>query len=258
MAEIADGLPQPESDASAPEADPPAAISLTDLRAALAPVVGTAHVFAEERGQDYRVDRQAPPLVVLPGDPEEVAGCLAAADRLGAAVVPWGGGTAQTLGYPLRRYDVALDLRRLNRVLAYEPGDRTISVEAGITVEALDTVLAAHGQRVTVDCPQPRATTLGGLVATHRTGLRRLRYGTLRDLLIGIRAAHPDGTLTRGGGMVVKNVSGYDMMKLYLGSLGTLGVVVEVNLKLAPRPPSAGSVLLLFPELALALAAGEA
>src|SRR5215208_1738752 len=167
MAEIADGVPQPESDASTPpESDPSAAVSLTDLRAALAPVVGTAHVFAEERGQEYRVDRQAPPLVVQPGDPEEVAGCLAAADRLGAAVVPWGGGTGQTLGYPPRRYDVALDLRRLNRVLAYEPGDLTISVEAGITVEARDTVLAAHGQRVTVDCPQPRATTLGGLVAT--------------------------------------------------------------------------------------------
>jgi glycolate oxidase FAD binding subunit len=259
MAEIADGPPQPESEASAPlESDPPATVSIFDLRAALAAIVGTAHVFAEERAQDYRVDRQAPPLVVLPGDPDEVAGCLAAADRLGAAVVPWGGGTAQTLGYPPRRYDVALDLRRLNRVLAYEPADLTISVEAGITVEALDTVLAAHGQRVTVDCPQPRATTLGGLVATHRTGLRRLRYGSLRDLLIGIRAAHPDGTLTRGGGMVVKNVSGYDMMKLYLGSLGTLGVVVEVNLKLAPRPLSAASVLLLFPDLELALAAGEA
>jgi glycolate oxidase FAD binding subunit len=259
MAEIVEGPPQPESDASAPpRPDPPPTVSIRHLRAALATVVGAEEVFAEEHGQDYRLDRQAPALVARPGDPEEVAGCLAAADRLGAAVVPWGGGTAQALGYPPRAYDVALDLRRLNRVLAYEPGDLTISVEAGIAVEALDAVLAAHGQRVAVDCPQPRATTLGGLVATHRTGLRRLRYGTLRDLLIGIRAAHPDGTLTRGGGMVVKNVSGYDMMKLYLGSLGTLGVVVEVNLKLAPRPPSAASVLLLFSDLERALAAGEA
>jgi glycolate oxidase FAD binding subunit len=99
--------------------------------------------------------------------------------------------------------------------------------------------------------------TLGGLVATNLAGPHRLRYGTLRDALIGVRAAHADGTLTRGGGLVVKNVSGYDMMKLYLGSLGTLAVLVELNFKVAPRPPADATVVLLFAALEPALAAAD-
>ncbi len=263
MAEISDA-PPPEEAAAPPqpeEAAPPPpvhVVSVPELRAALARVVGANWVFGSERGQEYRVDRQPPALVVAPADPDEVAGCLAAADQFGAAVVPWGGGTAQALGYPPRAYDLALDLGRLSRVLAYEPADLTLSVQAGITLAALDAVLAAHGQRLPLDCPHPQSTTLGGLVATHRSGPRRLRYGTVRDWLIGIRAAHPDGTLARGGGMVVKNVSGYDMMKLHLGSLGTLGAIVELNLKLAPRPPSSGTVLLLFPAVEASVAAAEA
>ena len=129
-------------------------------------------------------------------------------------------------------------------MLAYEPADLTISVQAGVTFAALDAVLAAHGQRLALDCPHAEAATLGGLLATNLSGPRRLRYGTARDMLIGVRAAHPDGTLTRGGGMVVKNVSGYDMMKLYVGSLGTLAVLVELNFKLSPRPPAEGTAVL--------------
>ena len=247
------------TDATPPARDPGPLdrSALTELQAALVDVAGTEAVFADERCRAYRVDDLTPSLVFAPGTPDDVAAALALADCVGAAVVPRGGGTAMVLGYPPRAADLVLDLRRLNQVLAYEPADLTVSVQAGISFAALDGVLAARGQRLALDCPYPEAATLGGIVATNLAGPRRLRYGTLRDMLIGIRAAHPDGTLTRGGGMVVKNVSGYDMMKLYLGSLGTLGVVVELNFKLAPRPPADGTAVLLFPTLEPALAAAE-
>jgi glycolate oxidase FAD binding subunit len=228
------------------------------LREALAATVGRQWVYADERCRAYQIDDVTPSLVAAPGSADEVAAVLRLADAAEAAVVPWGGGTAMALGYPPRAADLVLDLRRLNRVLHYEPADLTLSVEAGSTFAAVDRLLAARGQRLTLDCPQPEAATLGGLVAVNLAGPRRLRYGTARDVLIGVRAAHPDGTLTRGGGLVVKNVTGYDMMKLYLGSLGTLAVLVELNFKLAPRPPTEGTVVAAFPALEPALMAGEA
>jgi glycolate oxidase FAD binding subunit len=235
----------------------PAAVDPGVLGAELVGAIGGRWVITDERRRAYTVDGHTPAFVVLPGNAEEVAAVLAVANRAGAAVIPWGGGSARALGYPPRAAHVALDLRRLNQVLQYEPADLTVSVQAGITFAALTTVLAAHGQRLPLDCAPAEVATLGGLVATNPAGPRRLRYGTLRDLLIGIRVAHPDGTLSRGGGMVVKNVSGYDMMKLYLGSLGTLAVIVEVNCKVAPLPATEGTALAVFPALEPALAAAE-
>jgi glycolate oxidase FAD binding subunit len=220
--------------------------------------LGADWVYADDRCRAYRVDDLSPALVAAPGSADDVAAALALAHEVGAAVIPWGGGSAMALGYPPRAADLVLDLRRLSQVLAYEPADLTLSVQAGVSFAALDAVLAAHGQRLALDCPRPETATLGGLVATNLSGPRRHRYGTARDVLIGVRAANPDGTLTRGGGMVVKNVSGYDMMKLYVGSLGTLAVVVELNFKLAPRPPADGTAVLIFGSLEAALTAAEA
>ncbi|HLH21089.1 MAG TPA: FAD-binding oxidoreductase [Chloroflexota bacterium] len=219
--------------------------------------LGADWVYAGERCAAYRVDDLTPALVAAPGSAEEVVAVLALANEAGAAVIPWGGGTAMALGYPPRAADLALDLRRLSQVVAYEPADLTLAVQAGVSFAALDAVLAAHGQRLALDCPRPETATLGGLVAANLSGPRRFRYGTARDALIGVRAAHPDGTLTRGGGMVVKNVSGYDMMKLYVGSLGTLAVIVELNFKLSPRPPADGTAVLSFAALDAALVAAE-
>jgi glycolate oxidase FAD binding subunit len=235
-----------------------AADTLVALQPRLVDALGADWVYADERCRAYRVDDLTPGLVAAPGSAEQVAAALALANEVGAAVIPWGGGSAMALGYPPRAADLALDLRRLSQVLAYEPADLTLSVQAGVSFAALDAVLAAHGQRLALDCPRPEAATLGGLVAANLAGPRRLRYGTVRDMLIGVRAAHPDGTLTRGGGMVVKNVSGYDMMKLYTGSLGTLAVMVELNFKLAARPPAEGTAVLAFASLEAALVAAEA
>ncbi len=147
------------------------------LAEALGPIVGTHYLWTD------------PGCVVAPGGPEELAGVLSVAQDLRAAVVPWGGGTQQYIGAPPVRVDLLVRTDRMNRVLVHEPFDLTISVEAGMTMGALREHLARHGQMLPVDPPLPARATIGGLIATATDGPRRLGYGTLRDLLIGITVA---------------------------------------------------------------------
>ena len=160
-----------------------------------------------------------------------------------------------SLGNAPSRYDVALVLTGLNRVMEYQPEDLTTTVQAGITLAALDAELRKEGQFLPLDPPGYERTTLGGVQASAASGPLRHRYGTARDQTIGIRVVHADGTVTKAGGKVVKNVTGYDMNKLYIGSLGTLGLIVEASLKVMPLPASEGALLAFFPSIG---AAGEA
>ena len=182
----------------------------------------------------YEVDGLRPAAVALPESVEEVSAVLAAACGQRAAVAPWGGGTAMALGNLPRTYDLALVTRSLSRVLEYEPADLTLSVQAGITMAALADELKRHGQFLPLDAPDE--ATLGGVLATGAFGPRRHAYGPVRDWVLGVRVVHADGRVTKAGGRVVKNVAGYDMTKLYLGSLGTLGIIVEASLKVTPLP----------------------
>jgi glycolate oxidase FAD binding subunit len=176
------------------------------------------------------------PAIEKPASAEELARRLheAAAARL--AVTPVGGGRASEMGGRLDRCDVLLQTTRLDRVIEHSQADMVVSVEAGITLEALQGELAKAGQFLPVDPFNSPGHTVGGLLATGWTGPLRLRYGSPRDFLIGIRVALPDGKLATGGGRVVKNVSGYDMMKLHYGALGSLGVIVAASFKVFPRP----------------------
>jgi glycolate oxidase FAD binding subunit len=134
--------------------------------------------------------------------------------------------------------DVVLCLGRLNQVLDHEPGDMTSTVQAGMVLSEYQGRLKSHGQFLALDPPHDTRTTIGGILAANVSGPRRIRYGGARDLLIGVRVAHADGRVTKGGAKVVKNVTGYDMNKLYVGSLGTLGVIVEATFRLYPIPPT--------------------
>jgi glycolate oxidase FAD binding subunit len=140
------------------------------------------------------------------------------------------------MGGPLERCDVELHTTGLNRIIEHAPADMVVSVEAGVTLEALQAELAKSGQFLPLDPFNSPGHTVGGLLATGWTGPLRLRYGSARDFLIGIRVALPDGRLASAGGRVVKNVSGYDLMKLHLGALGALGVIAAASFKLFPRP----------------------
>ena len=225
---------------------------LNGLPRRLEEIVGPAHVLAGEAAARYAVDGVRPAVVAAPDSTETVAQVLAAASADRAAVVPWGGGTRMGLGALPRRVDLVLDLSRLNRVLDHEPADLTASVEAGIPLGALQAHLGAQGQFLALDPPRADAGTVGGILATNASGSIRQRDGTPRDLLIGVRVVHADGTITKAGGKVVKNVTGYDMNKLYVGSLGTLGVIVEATFKLAPRPAAERTWAVAFPSPSLA------
>jgi glycolate oxidase FAD binding subunit len=199
-------------------------------------------VSAEEQPR-LSVDGLLPSSIMRPADAEDAARGLRLCDRAPAAVVVWGGGTQMRLGAEPRRYDVALSTRSMTRLLEYEPADLTCRVEAGMTIDHLQSELRAHGQRLPLDPPHPERGTVGGMVAANANGLSRARYGTVRDWVIGIAVAYPSGKVARAGGKVVKNVAGYDLMKLHIGALGTLGLVAEVNFKVQAQPEAQASLL---------------
>lgn len=220
---------------------------MADLAKTLEGIVGAAHTRVDGEAGGYAVDGVAPSVIVFPGSVEEVSAVLTACGQAGAAVVPWGGGTSMGLGGIPQKVDVVLGLARLNQILEHEPGDMTSTVQAGMTLRDFQAALERHGQFLGLDPPKANRATLGGILAANASGSRRIRYGTARDLLIGERVVHADGTVTKGGAKVVKNVTGYDMNKLYVGSLGTLGVIVEATFRLYPMPPAERTLVTPFP-----------
>ncbi len=210
-------------------------LHISTLQSELSGAGETTLLEGDERTR-WAVHGVQPSLVCSPSTPEGVAAALAGCDRVGAAVIPWGGGTQQRLGLPPRQADVVVTTRQMNRLLEYEPADLTVTVEAGMRFEELQLILGGKGQWLPLDPPLKTDATVGGLIATNVSGSRRLKEGGLRDLVIGTRVANVDGTVTRAGGRVVKNVTGYDLNKLHIGVLGTLGLVVEATFKVAPRP----------------------
>jgi glycolate oxidase FAD binding subunit len=176
--------------------------------------------------------------VILPTTAAELAEALSSAAADGRAVVPWGAGTLQHLGWPAEPEALALRTTALSRIVEYNPADLTITVEAGVALGAVQAALRPHGQWLPWDPPAPGEATIGGLLAVGASGPLRLGYGTPRDWVLGMRVALADGRLVKSGGKVVKNVAGYDAHKLHIGALGTLGVIVEVTLKVAPLPES--------------------
>jgi glycolate oxidase FAD binding subunit len=226
---------------------------VSDPGAALAAIVGSAHVASGEAAARHAVAGRTPRWVASPGTPAEVGGCLAVASQHGLAVAPTGRGTRLHWGVPPRSLDMVLSLHRLDRIVAHEPADLTMTAEAGVTLGAIRAHLAPHRQLLALDPPRAAGSTVGGIVATAASGPLRARYGTIRELLLGVTVARADGTLVKGGGRVVKNVTGYDMPKLFVGALGTLGVVVAAHLRLhaAPAVEASGDVAFASAEAAL-------
>jgi len=175
-----------------------------------------------------------PGYVAAPASTEEAATLMRAAAAAGLAVVPRGAGTGFGWGAPPSRCDLVVDLSAMNRVIEHEAGDLVVRVQAGLTIGQLAAALAEAGQELALDVPAE--ATVGGVVATGTTGPRRLRYGSPRDLLIGLTAVRADGVIAHSGGKVVKNVAGYDIGKLFCGSQGTLGLITEATFRLHPRP----------------------
>src|SRR5271169_406787 len=202
----------------------------SDLRA----ISGVEHMRAAT--PEDAVDGVQPQMVIEPGSPDEIARVLKTASSAGLQVIPRGGATKMGWGNPPRGSDLIISTRRLNRIVEHAWGDMTATVEAGCTLRQLQQTLAEHGQRLALDPLWPEKATMGGILATNDSGPLRIRFGSLRDLIIGITLALPDGTLAKSGGKVVKNVAGYDLPKLATGSLGTLGIITQAIFRLHPVP----------------------
>ncbi len=180
-----------------------------------------------------------PDLVAAPETTEQASDLLRAAAGLKLAVVPRGRGTKLHWGCPPARADLVIDMTRMNRIVEHAAGDLVASVQAGTDLDYLAAALGSAGQRLAIDAGEG---TVGGLVGTGAAGPLRLRYGTPRDLLIGLTVVRADGVVTRSGGKVVKNVAGYDLGKLFTGSRGTLGLITQATFRLHPVPAATGYV----------------
>lgn len=191
----------------------------------------------------YAVDGRVPQILCAPKDPDQLAGVLRICDESRAAVIPWGGGTAMHWGNPPKRADVVVGLEHFNRLVEHDDANLTATVEAGMRVAALQELLDTRRQFLAVDPPDPQRSTIGGTVAANVNGPRRMAYGSVRDLVIGMKMVLASGEAIKGGGKVVKNVAGYDMCKLFVGSLGTLGIISQVTFKMTPVPETAGTLL---------------
>ena len=204
------------------------------IKERLATAVGSQNLRTATAGDS--VCGVPPQFVAEPENEEQLASLLSCADDTGVAVVPRGRGTKLDWGNPPKRADVILSTARLDRVLEHAWADLTVTVQSGCTVQALQNTLVQHGQRLACDCLWPERATIGGLLSTNDSGALRLRFGALRDLIIGVTLALPDGTLASSGGKVVKNVAGYDLQKLMTGSFGTLGIITQATFRLYPLP----------------------
>ena len=206
------------------------------LRDELQRIVGESGILSEEQVAAYAFDGYVPKAVVLPTSVQEIQEVLQFAVKQNLSVMPSGAGTKLGIGNLPQKVDVVLATTRLNSVVEYEPADLTVTVEAGIRLRDLQTELAKHRQYLVLNPPYADRCTIGGIVATNASGSFRLRHGTARNQVLGLRVVQADGTVVKSGGKVVKNVAGYDLNKLYIGAFGTLGIITEVTLKLSPIP----------------------
>jgi len=191
---------------------------------------------------------------IEPDTAEELAAALRRASDARQSMVISGAGTKMNWGRRPQRVDAILGTRRLNRVLAHQHGDLTATIEAGATLAAVNETLTRNGQCLPLDPPFADRATIGGILATNDSGPLRHRFGTPRDLVIGVQLATVDGALAKAGGQVVKNVAGYDLSKLVCGSFGSLAAIVSATFKLAPLPSASKTITVDAPDIA-ALAA---
>ncbi len=204
-------------------------------------------------GAEMDINGVVPTTVVSPGSPEEVAAILRTANDKGLVVMPAGGGTQQDIGGVPERIDILLSLARMNGIEHYDPGDLTVGVNAGTPFAAAQEKLAEHQQWLPCDAANLERATFGGLLATGAAGPLKCAFGGMRDFCIGIQFVTADGKIAKGGGRVVKNVAGYDLMKLMIGSYGSLAVITKANFKVFPRPRQTRTFVCAFPSLEEAL-----
>ncbi len=221
-------------------------------------IPGLAELVPSEAVGSFRLPDGSERPLVAPREAQGFADVLAWAAREGRAVLVIGGGSRLRALNRHERVDLVLSTRNYTGIVAYEPGDGTLTARAGSTWAELAAAVARGGHHLAPDVPHPTHTTLGGVLGSGERGFDRLRHGPARHQVLGTRVALADGSLSKSGGALVKNVTGYDLHRLYAGSWGTLGVILEASLRLYPRPDAEAAVLATFDDRARALEAARA
>lgn len=198
----------------------------------------------KERIQQAIASGTAPSCIVYPTSQEQLAAVMAAAYRHNWRVLPCGNSSKLNWGGLAKGVEVVVCTERINQLIAHAVGDLTVTVEAGMKFSRLQAILAEHRQLLALDPAAPESATIGGIVATGDTGSLRQRYGSVRDQLLGLTFVRADGQIAKAGGRVVKNVAGYDLMKLFTGSYGTLGIICQVTFRVYPEQETSGTVVL--------------
>jgi glycolate oxidase FAD binding subunit len=230
-----------------------AAATISD---SLSTIVGPQHVISEpEKLGAYRISGLTPEAAVRPGSVEEVAALvrLAAADKF--TIVPVGARSKLAMNIPIGQYDVGLDMTRFDKIVSYDPADLTLSVEAGLPLQALRAGLSRHRQFLPLAVPFSDSATVGGAIASGLDSPVRQVYGTARDFVLGMEFVTGEGKIVKSGGRVVKNVSGYDLHKLMIGSFGSLGVLTKINFRTFPSPSLIRAVVASFDSIEEAIEA---
>ena len=212
--------------------------------------MGQEHVHAASASDS--IAGVQPKLILVPGSESELAEAFRLVSEAGLTVTPRGGGTKMSWGNPPSRADILFSMARMNEISEHAWADLTVSVGAGCTIQTLQEALAQHGQRLALDPLWPEKATVGGVLSTNDSGALRLRFGSLRDLVIGATLALPDGTVASSGGKVVKNVAGYDLPKLATGAFGTLGIITRAVFRLHPLPRNSRSFSVSTPDVTTA------
>jgi glycolate oxidase FAD binding subunit len=203
--------------------------------------LGTGRQIAGD--EKYRVDNHPIFVSVKPKDINEISALMKEAHAHDVSIMPVGGGTRLSLGNAAQASGIALDMTSLNSPVSINAADLTATFEAGMTLAQVQNVLAENNQFLALDASLSEKATIGGILASGTSGPLKWQYGNPRDLVIGMKVVQPDGTVTKSGGQVVKNVSGYDMARLHIGGIGTLGIIAEVGFKLTPKPAAETSVI---------------
>ena len=219
-------------------------LTVDQLAQKLAAELGAASLSTDASMRtSHSIDGSEPALVCTPETQEQIGAVMRICHEAKATVAPCGAGTATSLGNAAPAAVVALDLKQLNRLMEHDHANLTATVEAGMPLRGLQTFLAEQKQFLPLDPAYSQRATLGGIVAANLNGVRRSSYGSIRDLVIGLKVVLASGECIKAGGKVVKNVAGYDMCKLFVGSLGTLGIITQITLRTSPIPERAATLI---------------